>query len=332
MIKIEKVKDDLRLRPFGAKGWLSNSNLACPECSRKGKFGIKQGEGGGVVHCFFCDYTASLYKYLIAINRKDLIAYEIEISLKTTLKRLSDDDEDESDEIPEVQLPKGFKRIFDDEYLNRRGWLPHHYEEYQVGTANHVLSKKLRDYLIFSIFQEGKRLSWLARTKNDYNWHKQNIEQAKEGLCKLIPRYRNSDGTEFDRILGGIDAVTDNTHTVILVEGMFDCTNTDTVLGLRETQDVRCCFTFGNKISDSQIEILKRKKGIETVILMYDYDTIKQSKTYGLKLSKHFNTYVTLNENPDIDPGNMDLKFAVNLLKNKMTALEFYLNMLNERF
>lgn len=332
MIKIDKLKEGLNLRPFGAKGWLSNPNLSCPVCLRKGKFGLKTGEGGGVAHCFFCDYTASLYKYLTQTNRKDYITYDYETSLKTPFKRFIEDEEDEVGEVIEVGLPKGFKRIFDDEYLNNRGWLPHHYEEYQVGVADHVLSKKLRDYLIFSIFQEGKRLSWLARTKNNYNWHKENIEQAKEGLCKLIPRYRNSDGTEFDKILGGIDAVTDNTHTVILVEGMFDCTNTDTVLRLRETEDVRCCFTFGNKISDSQINILKKKKGVERVILMYDYGTTKQSKSYGLKLSKHFETYVTLNENPDVDPGDMDLNFAINLLKNKMNALDFYFNILNERF
>ena len=331
MIKVEKLIESFKLRKFGSKGWMTNASLACPTCGRTGKFGFKINENGGAVNCFFCDYSTHVAKYLTDVGRKDLIIYDKEISLKSCLKSIVEEETDEVIEISEVELPRGFTRLKHDDYLAARGWVAHHYEEYQVGVTNHVLTKKLRNYLIFSIFQDGKRLSWLARTKHDYSWHKKNIEQAKEGIADLIPRYRNSDGTEFDNIVGGIDSVTENTHTIILVEGLFDATNTDTVLKLYESEEVKVCFTFGNKVSDAQMNIIKKKKSVDTIILMYDYGTIKQSKSYGLRLCRYWKTYVTLNENPDIDPGNMDLAFANCLLKNKKDALDFYLSTLEVR-
>jgi hypothetical protein len=333
MIKVEKVKEALNLHSFGAKGWMTNRSINCPECGRAGKFGFKFDKKGGAVHCFFCDHSQNIYKYLRSINRKDLISNDVEISLESGLKNIKrgNTPEEEKEDVKEVNLPRGFKRIYDDEYLNDRGWLPEHYEEYEVGYTKHFLEKKLHGYLIFSIFQEGKRVSWLARTKHNYQWHKENIMAAKEGKEKLMPRYRNSDGTEFDEILGGSDKITENTHTVILVEGMMDAINTDNILGLNETEEVKCCFTFGNKVSDNQINILRNKKSVATVILMYDEGTIKQSKTYGLKLCKYYETFITLNKNPDVDPGNMDLRFAINLLKHKQPALEFYLNVIERK-
>lgn len=334
MIKVEKAKQIFKLRNFGAKGWMHSKSLNCPNCGRNDKFGLKFNKKGGAVHCFVCDYSDNIYKYFKSIGHKDLISYETEISINSGLKNLryvDNKEEEKESELSEVELPRGFTRIYDDEYLNKRGWKPEHYEEYQVGYTNHFLSKKLRGYLIFSIFQDGKRVSWLARTKHSYEWHKRNIMAAKEKKEKLMPRYLNSEGTEFEKILGGIDKVTDNTHTVILVEGMMDAVNTDTVLGLNKSEEIKCCYTFGNKVSDNQINILRKKKCVKNVILMYDYGTIKQSKIYGLNLCKYYKTFVTLNNNPDIDPGNMDLSFAENLLNNKMEAMEFYLNVLEKR-
>lgn len=322
-IKIDKIKDELKLRKFGAKDWLQNQDLACPKCGRKGKFGIKLNENGGSVNCFYCDYSTHINKYLKDTGRSDLVTYEREISLKSELRPLFDEEEEEI-EVKEAELPRGFQRIYEDEYLNGRNFSKEHYERFQVGITKHFLTKKLKHHIIYSIFQGGKRLSWLARTRFSYDFHSENIKQWKEKEAELIPRYLNSEGTEFDKILGNLDEITDNTHTVIAVEGLFDACGLDVILRLNESEEVKAVFTFGNKFSEAQIKLLRTKKSVKTVILMYDAETTKQSKSYGLSLSKYFETYVCHNENPDLDPGNMDLKYCLKLLKNKKPALEYY--------
>jgi hypothetical protein len=58
---------------------------------------------------------------------------------------------------------------------------------------------------------------------------------------------------------------------------------------------------------------------------LYDYGTIKQSKTYGIKLSKYFNTDVCLIKNKSVDPGDMPLSYLLEVLKNKKDAVNFYI-------
>jgi 5S rRNA maturation endonuclease (ribonuclease M5)/transcription elongation factor Elf1 len=328
-LKVERLKEEFGLRFFGAKGWLSNKNIACPECGRKGKFGFKVDTHGGAVNCFFCDYSTNIYKYLKKVGKTELISFEQELTLKSTIRSLTDeDDEEEEKETEEVPLPRGFKNITEDEYLNGRNFLPEHYKRFDVGVTTHFLERKLKHHIIYSIFQDGKRLSWLARTRYSYKWHSHNLIQHKEEGVELVLRYMNSHGTEFDKILGNLDEITENTHTVIVVEGLFDACGLDTILKLNEHEEVKAVFTFGNKFSDAQIKLLRAKKSVKTVILMYDAETTKQSKSYGLKLSRYFETFVCHNEDPDKDPGNMDLKYCMKLLRNKKTALEYYLNTL----
>jgi Zn ribbon nucleic-acid-binding protein len=68
-IKESKVIEELQLVPFGGKGWMGGDNLVCPECNKSGKFGIKFSDNGGAVHCFICDYSESIYKYLKRIGK-----------------------------------------------------------------------------------------------------------------------------------------------------------------------------------------------------------------------------------------------------------------------
>ena len=76
-VKLDKVKSELELRSFGQKGWLSNKDISCPDCGRKGKFGIKFVNKSGLVHCFYCDYSTSIYNFLKSIGRLDLTTNEI---------------------------------------------------------------------------------------------------------------------------------------------------------------------------------------------------------------------------------------------------------------
>ena len=75
-INKDKVIEELGLKYFGAKGWMSSDETACPVCGRKDKFGILFTPTGGVTHCFYnCSDNMSLGKYLRHIKREDLILY-----------------------------------------------------------------------------------------------------------------------------------------------------------------------------------------------------------------------------------------------------------------
>jgi hypothetical protein len=325
----DQVIEELHLTAFGAKGWLGNDNLSCPDCKGKGKFGIMLKESNGVAHCFFCDYAVNISIFLKTIGRSDLVEYEQTVSIKTKLKLLNEEPE-EQEELPEVILPKGYTRIAFDPYLKERNFKSYQYEQFEVGVTNHFLEKRLDNYLIFVIRQQGKTVGWLARSKYDYNWHKENLEAYKEGRARLKLRYMNSTGTDFGRILGGFDELTEKTHTVIIVEGLFDKTNVSSLLKTNKSEELKVVCTFGNKVSKAQLDLLRTTK-VKKVILMYDAETMKQSKQYSMELSRWFGSYVCELTDPDIDPGNITEKLLSELLLNAKNFIYFYTQKLNSK-
>ncbi len=325
----EEIISEFGLKPFGAKGWLSNKSIVCPECGKGGKFGINISDDGGGVHCFKCEYSESIFKYLNRIGRKDLIKNQQEFSLKVGIKKPIFEKEEEEINLPEIKLPSGFKRIEYDDYLENRNFKGYQYEEFQVGIIEHFLERKLHNYLIFVIKQNGKNVAWLARSKRSKKWHEQNIRDHKDGKCQLVLRYRNSENTDFDKIIGGFDEINENTHTVIVVEGLFDKVNISNIIQSEKYDEIKVIFTFGNKFSDNQIKLL-RKTNVENVILMYDYKTIVQSKEYSLLLSRWFNVDVCRIDDEEIDPGNMDKKYFLERLTERKNFMYFYTNNLNK--
>ena len=329
MIRADKIISEFSLKPFGAKGWMKNDKLACPSCGRGGKFGFKISDVGGRVHCFICDYSANIYKYLKSTGRSDLISTDREYSAKAPIKfnfsRFSDEESGE-DILPEVEMPFGCKNILHDDYLNKKGFTENDYKLFEPCITDSVIERKLNNYLIFKIKQEGRLVAWLARSKHSYDWHEENLRKHKENGDILQLRYRNSEGTDFNKILGGYDEINDNTDTVILVEGMFDRVGVNNKLMLDRQDGVKCCFTFGNKVSDAQISLLRNRKNLKNIVLLYDYGTVKQSKAYGMKLSKFFSTFVCLIEDSKVDPGDMPLPYLLKVLENKKSAINFYVS------
>jgi 5S rRNA maturation endonuclease (ribonuclease M5) len=330
-VKIEEVKKELKLRSFGQKGWMSNKSMACPECHRVGKFAILFIKDSGIIHCFFCDHSNSIQNYLKSIDRRDLMTYEASISINSELTPLIPEPEEEEDEeeIKEVKLPYKLQPLVNDPYLDDRGFLPEHYKNFEPSHTNSFLEKDLHDYIIFKIKQKGILASWLARSRKSYEWHSENLKRAKNNEERLVLRYRNSDGTEFDKILGGYDEITENTHTIILVEGLFDKVGVDKKLDIFENEKIRCLFTFGNKLSFNQINLLKEKKSVKFVILLYDYGTIKQSKSISLELNKYFKTMVGVIKDKNVDPGDMSFEYLHEILTSLQNPMEFYMNNLN---
>jgi hypothetical protein len=258
------------------------------------------------------------------------MTYEVSVSLEQGLKLLiPEPEEEEIKEIKEVSLPHGLKPLINDSYLDNRRFLPQHYKLFEPSYTESFLEKKLHNNIIFKIKQRGVLSSWLSRSRESYAWHSENLKNAKLGLEKLVLRYNNSEGTEFGEILGGYDEITENTHTIILVEGLFDKVGTDNNLDIYSDESVRCLFTFGNSFSESQIALLREWTNIKNVILLYDYGTTKQSKTYALKLNKYFNVMVGVIKDKDLDPGDMNVKELEQIISTLQNPMEFYTNNLN---
>lgn len=316
----ERIASELGLHPMGNKGWMSSPSLECPSCNRDGKFAILFTQDSGIVHCFFCEYKTSLYNYLVAVDRKDLIDKR-SVSIRDEIKSLDVDVEDNPfEEQSEIELPRGFKRLYYDDYLNERGFTEQQYNLFKVGSSTDF---RFADHIVFLIYNNKKLVSWLARSRRSKEWHKQNIKDYKEGKARLVLRYYNSDATEFSNILGGYDEIVEGTETVILVEGITDKANVDRKLDLYSKQDIKCCFTFGHNFSENQAELLKRK-GVKNIILMYDPDALKEIEKFSLQYWKQFRSVRCARLRDGVDPG--DETDFTDIMNNLYSPLKFYFN------
>lgn len=329
-INREKFIEELGLRSFGAKGFMHSKLLPCPFCGGGGdKFGIKITDQGGAFNCFRCGTKGSIFKLLKKINRLDLISKEgddfnFKDKLEDFLFTSGLTEEDISCE--EVSKPLGFKPIQYDSYLEERGFVDWQYSSLNAGIS---IDPNLKNMVTFLLFENDKLVGYLSRSKRTKEWHKKNLEKAKKGLCKLVLRYNNSPNTKFEKVVGGIDEVIEGeTKTVLLVEGIMDKANTDRVLELNKSPEVKCCFTFGCKLSDAQM-LKIFKKGVENIVLLYDPGTIQQVKTTSLRLLKYFN--ISIGELlGNKDPGEMNILDFEKVLLSLKDPIEYYLNRVPE--
>lgn len=333
-IDVDEVKSELNLTPFGAQGWLTNKNCGCAFCGGKSKWGVILNPNGGVYHCWKCNAKKGLYEYLKEISRLDLVKVHYENSIKSsnlTALIKEEEEQEESLELEEITLPKKLVLLEHDPYLDNRGFQEVHYKEFEPSYTDFFLERKLRDYIIFKLKIENKVVAWLARSRKPKEWHEKNLKESKAKGTKPILRYENSIGTNFTKILGGYDSIDDGVKTVIMVEGLFDYIGVDTKLKLREDNNIRCVFTFGNSVSEVQMNLLK-KKGIETVILMYDPDKLPEVKSGALLLQKKFNTWIALLKNPERDPGDASKEELLEALSELVDPINFYIDKLNKRW
>jgi hypothetical protein len=175
---------------------------------------------------------------------------------------------------------------------------------------------------VFTIFHRKEIVGWLARSKKSKEWHKQNLKAFKEGKCSLVLRYRNSE-TDFSKILLGFDEITTETEEVWLVEGLFDKSNIDNLYNLYVLDKVKCCATFGSKVSRDQINLLK-ETGVKRIKLMYDAGTLEQNKKYGTELSKRFDVKICIFDNEDIDAGCATKQYVDDVISKEQDILKYY--------
>lgn len=329
----DRIVEYFGLKPFGSKNWFRSNQLVCPNCQQNDEFALKFTDNGAVLHCLHSkscnNYSTSLKSYLSLIGKSDLVNYEKSINLEA----FPDFTEQEIEENPSIlqelpikRPPIGFKRVDFDEYLHKRGFLPKHYELFKVGITN--LDSRYRKHLIFQIINsEDKSNGWLARSRESKEWHKANLERFKEGKGNLVLRYDNSPDTDFGMMLGGYNEITENTHTVIIVEGLFDKTNVDKELDLLNQEEIKGLFSFGNTLTPEQIQLISKKENIKTVYLLYDEGTIDKSKQYGMKLMEtKKDIRVCEIQKKDLDPGEMNINELLEAFELSVSALTFNFN------
>lgn len=268
--------------------------------------------------CKKCGESGGIYKLLRFLDKTYLIQEGATVH-KTELIRKIDDNEEEdiSIEIPDIpkrSLPVGWKVDIKNSYLkNERSLSMFEINYYDIGTTN--LLNKYKNYIIFPVYENQECKGFVGR-------------YGAKKVPKDLLRYRNNDGFDSSLLLYGYDDIVKNkTITVILVEGIFDKISVDRFLDLRDGAEVKCVCTFGKKISDVQIAKLL-KKNVKNIILLYDFDAIKEIKKTGIKLDKYFFTTITYTMNKDIDECDEDE--ATRVFSSLIRPSDFNLNVVGK--
>lgn len=259
----------------------------CVFCGKPGHMFVNRSTQ--MFDCKKCSENGGIYKILRHINRLDLLqggTVELRTEISSIRQVLRAEEPAQEEEMPVVKLPVGF-RVGEQVpgYLRYRGLSEHDIVYYKIGHTQ--LLQKFLNYLIIPIYDGGEVRGYIGR-----------YASSQVPFGKL--RYNNSRGTNFANLLYGYDEIVEETHTVILVEGAFDKYKLDRVLHLYLYPEIKCCATFGKKISARQIRKLT-DKGIRNVILMFDKDAVKEMKHYGMELQKYFVTAIGVCAGKDVD-------------------------------
>ena len=267
----------------------------CPFCGKSKHFYINKYTQ--LFDCKKCGVTGSIYKLLKHLDKTYLIgdkSVELTEQIKSIRQALQEelDNEQKIEELPKRNMPPGFRICVANKYLTSRNITRKDCKRYNIGETTVVF--KYRKYILFPIYDNGEIRGFVGRYGD-----------------KVVPRdklrYNNSLDTDFASLLYGYDEIiSGETETVIIVEGIFDKISCDKKLGLWDDNSVKCVCTFGKKISNAQIQKLIAKN-ITNIILSWDFDALKEIKSYGIELEKYFNVSVAVSTHKkDIDECTQD--------------------------
>ena len=247
----------------------------------------------GAWDCKKCGNSGGIYKLLAAVDKLYLLEgatiEEREVISKIRDLTTSASEDVKLEPLPPRKMPVGYKVCLHDTYLERdRGLTPDVMKRYAIGRTK--LVRRYADYILIPVTTDGVITAFQGR-------------YASKKVPPDALRWRNDAGADFAKMLYGYDDIKVSGATVILVEGVFDKIAVDRRLRLDECDDVKCCATFGKKISDYQRAMLQ-KKGVRAVVLLYDFDAIKEIKKYAFELDKYFSTNIVFTTKKDIDECN----------------------------
>lgn len=324
-LSIEKLKQLLPDATPDRRG--QNLRAKCPWCGYN-EFGISLSDNHlfGCYRKKQCGKTGNIFTLAMFLKRMDLINIEGEVGRVEKLENMIIKPGIEYNlDLPNVNMPLGWTRIYSDTYLDSRGFTE--YDRYKVGVT-HIDPRFRRDYVIFAIEEKGEIKGYIARhIKGKVEIEIMNDKYKAAGIDKKVLRYINSD-TDFSKLLFGYDEIFDgSTKTVICVEGIFDLFNINKLLNLHEQNDVKCVCTFKCDISPEQI-IKLQMKGIETLVLFYDPDVIGQIKKAAAELQLYFKILVAYNE-AGSDAGDITSVDLAEVFRNLKSPSDFIINKVN---
>ena len=256
----------------------------CPFCNKSEHFYINKFTQRW--DCKKCGESGGIYKLLKHFDKLYLLGAPT-VKLADEIKSIREIQEDISkaenakiEPLPEIKMPAGFK-VYDyiTPYLSQRGISMEDVKHWNFGRTK-IVSRYI-DYLLIPIYDEGKVRGFIGR-------------YASKHVPEDKLRYSNSIHTDFSCLLFGYDdIIKGKTDTVIITEGLFDAIAVTKKLNLFADFSIRAVCTFGKKISKTQIQKLLAKE-IRRVILLYDYDALKETRHYASLLNEYFETRVAV--------------------------------------
>jgi hypothetical protein len=318
-LSIEKLKE---LLPDGEVDRRSKYMLAsCPSCGHKEfTISLEDGHKCGCNRKRKCGFISNIYGLAKLLGKLSLLNIEGEVGKIEKLEnKLLKKEEILNLELPKISMPVGWQRVYQDDYLDSRGFTE--YDRYKVGRT--LIDPRLkRNYIITAVEDDGEIKGYIGR----------NIKSKKEidyiNKCNpknSILRYINS-STDFSKLSFGYDEIIKSiTKTLICVEGIFDKWNVDKLMNLHEQEEVKCNGTFKCAISSEQI-YKWQLKGVENLILFYDPDVINKIKRVANELQLYFNVLIAFNDEIDVDAGDITKDDLSRVFKKLYTVSEFCSN------
>lgn len=316
--KLQSLFPDGKMDRRG-KNWIT----ACPECGEK-EFSISI-DDNHLCGCYRkkqCGWRGNIYSLAIKIGRPDIIVNkEINFERIEKIKLFIEETELQLD-LPDFNPPMGWKRIYENEYLDGRGF--DQYQRYKVGATS--IDPRLHNFVVFLIEEEDRIKGWIGRSnRSKKDVEKINAYYKANNIDKKALRYINSI-SDFGKLVFGLNELTENTKTLIIVEGIFDKFRIDKLLKLHEQEEVKCICTFKCAVSKEQIfKIQDKAPNIETIILIYDPDVIDDIKKAAFDLQQYYPIVLVGFSESGRDPGDFIEDDIIHIFENLKSPTAFAL-------
>lgn len=301
-----ELKEVLGKVKFGPKNHYISD---CPFCLKEKHFYINRRTQ--LWDCKKCGTEGNIISLLSHVGKLFLLG-EYKSIERSKVKKLDEfiDEFDEEEKIESLVVksfkpPIGFKRVYRDDYLMGRGFTKKDFIKHKIGYTNLIPS--LKNYVIFLVEEDNDCKGYISR-------------YTRKIVSKEKLRYRNLKRANFSHLLFGFDEITKNTKTVIIVEGLIDKITLDRILRLDDSEEIKCVATFGKKVSKFQVLKLQ-SKGVDNVVLIYDYDAVKEMKKYSLVLNEFFDVLVGFTFLKDINDSSKKEVFKI--FDNLKTPFDF---------
>lgn len=332
-MKVEDIRNILRNCFYNSSG---NHLIAdCPFCGQERHFYLNVYKiflqhGRSYVNawdCKKCGESGNIKKLLVKLQKLTLLedGQYTDLNKKINVKLIEELEEADLDlSVEDCRLPIGFKRAKSDAYLEDRGFTKREFEKYRVGRT--LVLPSFEDYVILAIEEGNKTKGYIGRSiLSKAQIDSINRDFKRRGIKKKHIRYRNSLNTPFNKLLIGYDEIMFTTQWVILVEGFFDKVRVDQALELDDSDEIKCCVTFGKSISLEQIRKLQRR-GVGKVILIQDPDALKETKRYSYLLKNEFEDVLIGSMKNDKDLGSSSYREIEEVFKTLRAPQDFVLS------